>query len=68
MVVFFKFLEKNGYVELVVGEEQEHPCQGWSVYPHSYPTKVCVNNNSYLLLLVSSFNINKADYLLQQLL
>ena len=66
--MFFKFLEKNGRVELVVEEEQEHPCQGWSVYPHSYPTKVCVNNNSYYLLLVSLFNMNKVEYLLHQLL
>ena len=46
----------------MIGEEQERLCQGWSVYPHSYPTKVYVNNDSYYLLLVISFNINKFEY------
>ena len=40
VTVFFKFLKENGYIELVFGEEQERSCEGWSVYPHSYPTKV----------------------------
>ena len=39
VVVSFIF-DVDGSVELVLGEEQEHPYDGWSISPHASPSLV----------------------------
>ena len=40
-VIFpFSFQDSNGFIELVFDEEQEYPYNGWSIYPHIYPSVV----------------------------
>ena len=39
IVVSFIF-DVDGSVELVLGEEQEHPYDGWSIRPHAFPSLV----------------------------
>ena len=36
----FSFQDSNGFIELVLGEEQEYPFNGWSIHPHTLPSKV----------------------------
>ena len=38
--ILFKFQKENGYIELVLDEEQKYPCNGWSVRSHIYPNRV----------------------------
>ena len=53
IVVSFIF-DVDGFVELVLGEEQEHPYDGWSISPHAIPslvrnigiTQYCLMNTS----------------------
>ena len=39
IVVSFIF-DIDGSVELVLGEEQEHLYDGWSISPHAFPSSV----------------------------
>ena len=51
--VTFKFQDSNGYIELLFDEEQERPYNGWSISPHSVPTRVCI----LLHMTLIAFNI-----------
>ena len=42
VLLFFTFQDSNGYIELVFDEEQKRPYNGWSIIPHSVPSRVCI--------------------------
>ena len=49
----FEFQDSNGYIELLFVEEQNRPYNGWSIIPHSVPSRVCV----LLHMILIAFNI-----------
>lgn len=38
----FTFQDSNGFIELVFNEKQNHPYNGWRIFPHFVPLRVCI--------------------------